>query len=147
MIMNVTPEQAKAAAQWWAEQVCHPTFSALSDDERKSQDSLPTFFAEMMAWVSTQPVSPEQKRAFAEALETAIIKEDQHILHVDYGADPTLTEAAKKAGISHRNFPWKTTMWIEDSGAIWVRLGYGAPRTIIYPKMTQEEIDAHLLTM
>jgi hypothetical protein len=58
---------------------------------------------------------------------------------VDYDPDPTLRQAAAKAGIKIRyseTFPIKTVMWI-NPGCVKVALGYGAAPKVIWQEKGQ----------
>lgn len=78
---------------------------------------------------------------FCEALRAALLKEEkvsygsgsryEQSMHVDYGPDQTLANAAEAAGLK-LEWPWKTNMWLaEDSLSL--RYGYAAPQVFHYP--------------
>ena len=52
-------------------------------------------------------------------------------LHVDYGPDMLLHQAAEEAGLK-MEFPWKTNMWLHHNDVA-VRNGYGAPEYFHHP--------------
>ena len=52
-------------------------------------------------------------------------------LHVDYGPDMLLSQAAEEAGLK-MEFPWKTNMWLHND-CVAVRNGYAAPVQYHYP--------------
>jgi hypothetical protein len=127
--MKITNKQIEKAVTWWADQVAKPTFSALTDEERKQPENRGMHFAEFLAGVSVKPVTLEQRKKFIRALrsELKINKLYSHwalILSVDYSPCQMLTSAAKSAGISENNFPWKTVMWLMEDGKVLVRCGY-----------------------
>lgn len=127
--MKTTNEQIEKAVTWWADQVAKPTFSALSDEERAQPENRAMQFAEFLAGMSVEPVTQGKREKFIKALRSEIKLNEKTthwgiILSVDYGPCMMLRDAAKSAGISEDNFPWKTTMWIMEDGRVLVRLGY-----------------------
>ncbi len=86
-------------------------------------------FATSMARILVEPVSPEAKLRFRTELARALkAAERRSVLWIgcDYHPDPILAAAAEKSGIPEANFPWKTNMWLLESGAVQVRPGYHA---------------------
>jgi hypothetical protein len=126
--MKLTTEQIEKAINWWADRVTTPTFDALSNDERKDHNNDGMIFAEILAYLLVKPIEKFAREKFIFALREELQKEDTRAirgLFVDYGPDLILSEAAKSAGISENNFPWKTCMWFRD-GKVIVALGYRA---------------------
>jgi len=129
-MFNLTDEQIKKAAEWWADHVARPTFKTLSDEERSDPGSQPAAFAELLAHALVEPITEEQREKFISALSEDLKNSgNSHWgLSVDYGPDQRLSMAADKAGISSNNFPWKTNMWFDEDGGVTVSLGYGGER-------------------
>ncbi len=129
-MFQLTEEQIEKAAEWWADRVCKPTFSGLSDEERKDPRNLQYQLAEAMASTLVEPVGSDQRQQFIDALKEELMNPEYNPfwgLDVDYHPCLTLANAAKKAGIPSTNFPWKTRMRFSEGGVVEAALGYGAP--------------------
>jgi len=147
---------ARAAAEWWAEQIGAPVFRAIRGDEpdRQSQD-----FGAMTMMLGTiladrHPIREGQGEKFVTILAAAIAegldRNDYGLnLGVDYGPDRMLAEAAEAVGIHTGRFPYKTHMWIKCDH-VTAALGYGAKSRLIWsapdwerPTCGQHEYDAN----
>lgn len=97
-----------------------------------------SFMAGLMADTLNEPPQSGALEKFEEILAKKIMTAElpfmwRHIW-VDYGPDAILAEAAKEAGVSCNNFPWKTGMSIDpEKGEIMVRISLG-PWEKIYPE-------------
>ena len=138
--MNISKEAAMAAAQWWGNKVHSNTV------HRNGDDSPVGGMATILAGLLNEPVSEEVHDKFVDILTKKILEADRITswdLDCDYGPSAFLAEAAKEAGISPHNFPWKTTMYILDGidggVEISVRDGYQAPRVTIYSEEAKKE--------
>lgn len=131
---NEVPEaMARAAAHWWAERA-----DGTAHHNNRGGD-LASVFAGILADTMNEPPKVGALERFEEILAEKIMTAERpymcrHIW-VDYGPDRILCEAAKEAGISCNNFPWKTGMHIDpEKGEIIVRLSMG-PWEKIYPEV------------
>lgn len=116
-------KQAEVAAEWWASKLPNPKMD--NGDNSKSG-----MLAMALARSAVGSVSEDQLEIFKKDLKEKIIeavKERNYGLTImcDYGPCKLLADIADKYGISHLNFPIKTTMWIEKDNVA-VRYGYGA---------------------
>lgn len=130
MRFKLTEEQIDKAVNWWADRVCAPTFNGLSDQERRDPRNDAYKMGEILVTTLVEPVAEDQRARFISALKEELLsdKYDPYWgLHVDYGPDQTLYNAAVKAGIPENNFPWKTNMYFEENGIVKARTGYGSP--------------------
>lgn len=133
---------ARAAAEWWAQQIADPTFrntTAEEDRASSANELLGAVYARGLAGMLSDrhPVTAEQLATFTNALETIIIRDTRedgwhYGLHVDYHPDSSLTEAAQAAGVDESRFPWKTHLWLRMDGTVIARLGYGAPERLVW---------------
>ena len=130
----ITKEVAEVMAKWWADKVTGKTVHDNGDN------SFASMFAGALADDMVKQVTDVNKQKFIEALAKNIIEfpyMESSCIGCDYHPDRILSEAAKKAGISEFNFPWKTYMSVgcDPTGnfIITVREGYGAPPVDIYP--------------
>lgn len=100
---RVPKEVAQIVAKWWADKIC-------GNVKFDNGDSTETGLLSMgLAMMCVKEVTEEQKQKFIDTL-SGILEEQDHIyLGVDYGPGRWLKEAAKEAGISENNFPWKTS--------------------------------------
>lgn len=91
---------ANAAATWWANKVCSPTF-----DNGDHSDA--GGFTRMLA-------IQKMIQALEPKIEEVLTRMGDYgmTLGVDYGPDPILGDAARAADISTSKFPLKTMMWI-----------------------------------
>jgi len=129
---TVKVETARKAARWWAN---HLRCTAELDNGDRSFTGFQTeILATMLQEAETKKGSPDDADKFEEALAKVLAgKNDQWLaIHVDYGPDILLSEAAKNAGVNlgMTRLPWKTCMWIEGE-AITVSLGYQGERVQI----------------
>lgn len=128
---RLTAEQIEKAVNWWADRVCAPSFSGLTEEERSDPRNAHNLCAEAMAYMAVEPVSEEQRRTFVKALQDKLAQADWHTmragLRVDYYPGPILAEAAQIAGIPTDNFPWKSRTRFREDGSVWAACGYGNP--------------------
>lgn len=127
-MFKLTDEQIEKAAQWWADRVCAPTFSGLSNEERRDPRSRGYQVGEIMAAMLTKPVATDERERFVAALKEELQAEDYNPhfgLNVDYHPCSTLQNAAKKASIPLENFPWKTYLVFGEGGIVKAASGYG----------------------
>lgn len=129
-----------AAVDWWATVLCEGAKRDSGDAKLNSQ---------MRMIESLRPIDPKvdpyKVQSFRDAMTKGLrIQCERHpaslddpqrgsILRVvacDYQPGGVLFDAANLAGIDQRQFPIKTTMWI-DPGAVTVRYGYGAEITTV----------------
>ncbi|MEU9208520.1 hypothetical protein AB0D27_11340 [Streptomyces sp. NPDC048415] len=140
--MNPRPE-AIAAAAWWAEKLAHP---ASHDVGRGAEES--SALANTVSALVQRQRSHAEIEAFREALADDI---EQHIaqyswrpdepdfgsymraIQIDYGPDPVLADAAKRAGFELKmlDLPMKTVMWI-NPGIVTVAEGNGTQPAVIW---------------
>ena len=127
---NVIPHDvAVQIANWWADKICHTKF----DNGDRSETG---FMSMALASMLVQPVTDEQREKFVKVLTERIEGKDRLFLDVDYHPSTDMREAAKEAGISEGNFPWKT--WVQlfrehgkEGFKIVARYGYcGEPETL-----------------
>lgn len=127
---KLTPDMAKIASKWWADQL---RGNAKLDNGDKSDTGAMTF---MMASIlqSKNKKTPEQIQAFEDALYKRLLEYNYFAMGVDYNACGILVDSAKDAGISISMgcLPWKTDMFFHKDDTIEVSLGYGAPRETIF---------------
>lgn len=117
-------------ANWWADKISHTKF----DNGDTSETG---FMAMALALMSVQPVTEEQREKFVKALVERIDGKENLFLDVDYHPSKDLREAAKEAGISENNFPWKTFVvmyrnYDTDGFKIIARHGYRAEPVTLY---------------
>ena len=120
---RLTEDQISKAAEWWADQVCAPTFD-------NGDQSPAGAFTMALAMMNTEAVTDDRRQAFVDALSAKLHEVNAgsfFVLGVDYSPDPILADAAREAGVNPGNFPWKTTMWFYDDGSVKVSKGYRAP--------------------
>lgn len=127
---------ARAAAEWWAEQIGSPVHKVVSDDPDDPDRATGDFtFLAMQIIASRDPVSEEQGARFADALEKSIdvmlARGDYINLSVDYGPCMTLARAADEAGVAYSRFPFKTHMSC-SADYVTAALGYRAPNRLIW---------------
>ena len=138
--MEVTREMARTMAQWWGEQV-----SGNVHHDNGDHDNLASVFAGLLADTMNKQADESQVDKFVDILTEKILKQAEedpfalwHKLDCDYSPSKFLSDAAKEAGISPNNFPWKTCMGIleKDDGTIDIQVssGYRAPWVKIWPK-------------
>lgn len=126
---------ARAAAEWWAEQVGAPTFRAV-DAESGPEDQANMGMASMMQTLIAErdPVTEAAASTFADVLAVAITKRLSPYgvsLSVDYGPDQILYDAALGAGVASSRFPWKTHMLV-NADHVTASLGYRARTRLIW---------------
>lgn len=133
----MTKEQAiKTAVKWWSDKL---RSRARHDNGDTSVSSL---FACALADQLSKPITDEQLEVFeAELTKILEVEIDNHwyiLLMVDYDPCKMLYDAAKAAGISEHNFPYKTNVHIENKGGngyytVKVSDGYAQPYVELYP--------------
>lgn len=119
----LTQEQIDKASAWWAEAVCAPRFQG----EEPGHETTAMVFGSFLARAAVKHVSNHQKLQFRQEVARALAAADRRAVYYvgcDYHPDPLLADAAKKAGIPETNFPWKTSMWLKEDGAVMVQSGY-----------------------
>ena len=128
---QVPEEMARVAAHWWA------GLASGRAPHRTGDNGSAAALAGILA--DTMKKTPQENalEVFEKALANRIMTEERYMwgsIWVDYVPDDILCEAAKEAGISTMNFPWKTGMHIDpDRGTVTVRESLG-PWTQIYPE-------------
>lgn len=145
-----TAEAARAAAEWWAEQIGHPVHKVVRDDEADPADRATGDFAFMAMHIisSRHPVGEGAPEKFVAALsariEKSLARGINSTLSVDYGPDRDLAESADVAGIHYSRFPFKTCMWVKPD-LVTAALGYGAPARIVWsaPDWVRPNCGAH----
>lgn len=142
---TASPETAaRAAAEWWAEQVGAPVHHPVRPNQR---DAHSIFAEEALATLAARhPVPRGAAPVFAADLEKRIeemLGRVGHIsLGVDYGPDLELAEAAEAAGIHCGRFPIKTHMWL-TADYVTAALGYGAQAKLIWQHPDWERPPCH----
>ena len=138
--MEVTREMARTMAQWWGDQIGEGAHHDNGD-----HDNLASVFAGILADSMNQQADESQVDKFVDILTEKILEQSKenpyalrHLLDCDYGPSKFLSDAAKEAGISTSNFPWKTSMGFFDDdygeAEVMVSAGYRAPWVKIWPK-------------
>jgi hypothetical protein len=135
MDTSVNQEQttagARAAAEWWAEQIGHPIHKVVDDnatgDERFTGDFA---FMAMQIVSGRHPVGDDAAHKFVEEL-SGRQRGGFNNLGVDYGPDRQLAESADAAGIHYSRFPFKTHMWIRPDH-VTAALGYHGVTRIVW---------------
>lgn len=127
----MTEEMARAAARWWRDKI---DGGARHDN---GDDSLTSRLACLMADCLNVPTDADSLDLFERELVQMLLKEDEGwgglTLVSDYGPGGLLLSAANAAGISPRNFPYKTWMLLQvQDGEIVVRDGYREPSRVIW---------------
>ena len=134
----MTEEMARAAARWWRDKIDGGARHDNGDDSAASR------LACLMADCLNTPTDKERLDVFENELIRMLIKEgedwDSFSIGSDYGPEGLLFFAAKVAGISPMNFPYKTWMYLRvKDGEIIVQDGYGAPRRLIWKEQKAKE--------
>lgn len=134
--MNIPREAAVAMANWWGDCI---TSNTVHDNGDRSMTGI---MSGLLADNLNEVVTEEMRRKFVEILIDKILElqspHGNYELRCDYAPSYFLAEAAKKAGISSWNFPWKTSMqvWPKDGDhdytEVLVSKGYRAPWTVIW---------------
>lgn len=125
------------AAKWWADALRNPKFDNLGDGPASAQERMTSGLAGMMASSIHKTPTDQNLEKFQKELAKSLATPRgsgffEQSLHVDYGPDQILANAATAAGLEKIQFPWKTGMWI-DSNSFSVRYGYGAASLFFYP--------------
>lgn len=137
--MEVTKEMARAMAAWWGERVGGRTHHDNGDHK-----NMASVFAGILADTMNEPADESKINKFVDILTEKILKQAEenpfslrHHLGCDYAPSKFLSDAAKEAGISSNNFPWKTSMGIREINdgetIVEVYAGYGAGWKQIWP--------------
>lgn len=122
------------AVEWWAGKLSAKAPHSNGDNAQAS------IFACLLADMGMKTVTDEQLNIFKSELKARIENEignrwREVYLGVDYNPSPNLREAAKQAGISEFNFPYKTDLYIkwDDNGeySVYVYDGYRSPREFL----------------
>ena len=132
-------DMALTMAKWWGERV-----DGSAHHDNGDYGNLASAFAGIMADSLNQFADESQINRFVDILSDKIQKEIEKRtwgslnLSSDYGPCRMLSEAAKEAGISTNNFPWKTSMnacfYEGEDPVVSVSAGYRAPWVQIWPK-------------
>jgi hypothetical protein len=129
-MIALTKETIEKAASWWA--------GKLIDNQPHSNGDLgfSSVVECFLADAARQDVTLDQLNIFKKILEKLIGEAaKENILGIsiecDYRPCKMLEVAAKEAGISTANFPFKTMMFLSEKEGVVVRDGYGAPFTRI----------------
>lgn len=131
--MSAATTAARAAAEWWAEQIGSPVQRLV----RPAELDAGSMFAEagLAALAARHPVPAGAGAVFADELEKRFAEKLDRIdsvnVGVDYGPDWVLAEAAEAAGIDRSRFPVKTHMWFTKD-YVTAALGYGRPVRLIW---------------
>ena len=144
-MVEVTREMARTMAQWWGNQI-----GGNAHHDNGDHDNLASVFAGLLADTMNEQADKSQIEKFVDILTEKIFEQAEenqyalsHHLYCDYGPSKFLSDAAKEAGISSNNFPWKTGMgiWENEDGTEEVRVseGYRAPWIKIWPKEGEAE--------
>lgn len=134
----MTEEMARAAARWWRDKIDGGARHDNGDDGAASR------LACLMADCLNTPTDKEKLDVFEHELTRALMKEgedlDSFSIGSDYGPEGLLFWAAKTAGISGMNFPFKTWMWLQvSSGEVVVKDGYREPPRVIWTERKEKE--------
>lgn len=134
----MTEEMARAAARWWRDKIDGGARHDNGDDSAASR------LACLIADCLNTPTDRESLDVFENELTRMLMKEgedwDSFSIGSDYGPAGLLFFAAKTAGISPMNFPYKTWMWLQVSnGEVVVNDGYGAPPRVIWTERKEKE--------
>ena len=142
--MEVTREMAHAMAVWWGERVGGRTHHDNGDHE-----NFASVFAGILADSMNRPTDESTVNKFVDILTEKILDEAikregflfPGLLSCDYAPSKFLSDAAKEAGISIDNFPWKTSMDVckNKNGEVVVKAsdGYRAEWKQIYPEVSR----------
>lgn len=133
----MTEEMARAAARWWRDKIDGGARHDNGDDGETSR------LACLMADCLNTPTDKERLDVFENELTRALMKEgedrDSFSIGSDYGPEGILFYAAKAAGISGMNFPFKTWMFLKvDNGEVVVRDGYRKPPMVIWTERRRQ---------
>lgn len=124
------------AAELWVCLLRNPKYDNLGDGPSSPEERMSCGMASVMASMLPNNATDEILELFRAALlrrmtDTSKSVYSRNSLHVDYGPDEILGDAAKEAGLKMQ-FPWKTNMWVGDNN-VSVRNGYGAEAVCHYP--------------
>lgn len=130
-------EAARAAAQWWADQMIGgPVFRQVRPDQMDAK-AVQTAGLAAAALDAMPKITKKQAATFvdllAEAIEMAVAAHGSLRLSVDYGPHPILSDSAEAAGIDRPRFrfPIKTRMSVRPAHVI-AALGYAAPWRLVW---------------
>lgn len=134
----MTEEMARAAARWWRDKIDGGARHDNGDDGAASR------FACLMADRLSTPTDKESLDVFENELTRSLMIEGEErgsfSIGSDYGPEGLLYLAAKAAGISGMNFPFKTWMWLQVSnGEVVVKDGYREPPRVIWTERKEKE--------
>jgi hypothetical protein len=134
----MTEEMARAAARWWRDKIDGGARHDNGDDGAASR------LACLMADCLNTPTDKERLDVFENELTRALMKEgeDRDIFSIwsDYFPDRLLFWAAKAAGISGMNFPFKAWMFLQvNNGEVVVMDGYRKPLRVIWTERKEKE--------
>jgi hypothetical protein len=140
-------QAAEAAAAWWRDVLLkQPMKMTLGpNDDPRSDDNAAAAFGELMATAYAPRFTPDQGDAFAREFVALLLDPDARavdrrewndsvIVACDYGPDPALAEATRRAGFDTAGtlaWPWKTVMHIYQE-RVDVAHGYGRPFETIW---------------
>lgn len=134
----MTEEMARAAARWWRDKIDGGARHDNGDDGAASR------FACLMADRLSTPTDKESLDVFENELIRVLMLEGEErgsfSIGSDYGPEGLLYWAAKAAGISGMNFPFKTWMWLQVSnGEVVVKDGYRESPRVIWTERKKKE--------
>lgn len=127
----IKPKVARAAANWWAQQLRDE--DPLVDNGDLEQSMLGSVAREKALDKITSEQISEFEEILTEKIQQERIRGRDRYIKCDYGPPKILAEAAEEAGIEsvRSAFPWKTGMWIETNRVL-VSEGYNSDREEIY---------------
>lgn len=131
-----TVEMARAAAHWWREKLERGVIH--DNGDRSAMGAMAGIMADMLS----EPTDINRLELFEKVLALRVCDEIENeagrgfeyfSIGCDYGPEGILFDAARETGVSARNFPWKTWMWIElKKEKVMVRDGYHGPMLTIW---------------
>jgi BTG family len=153
MTQQPRPE-AIAAADWWAAKLGHATHILGRPDDPSVGTAM--IMANAATGLASRTYTDEQRDRFrvaaAERIEAHLQRYTEQwpfegswdpaepfrgaalrTIHVDYGPDPILLDAADQTGIiiGMLDLPMKTVMWV-NPGLVEVAEGYGVERVVVW---------------
>jgi hypothetical protein len=132
---KMCPRIARRVADLWMRMLADPQYDYLGSNAT-AKEVLQQAVSNSMLDLIAKNNSPEILEKFGKALFSRLMDESVSMyercgLHVNYGPDSLLTDAANAAGLK-MEFPYKTNMWI-NAESISLSYGYGAESVYHYP--------------
>jgi hypothetical protein len=130
------PRIVDRAVELWKRMLANPEYKA-TGDESGLEDQLTMARAASMAKMVPSNAAPERLEAFGVALKQRLLTASPEYgtypdtLHVDYGPDAVLGDAAKEVDLK-LEWPWKTRMHLYDD-RVGLAAGYAAGTVYHYP--------------